>query len=113
MLTGGCGLQVVSSVSAAMTDGPFEIGDCVVSLSSSSQGPPLGLRGLVRCSLICKTWPSRVCRLSCSTQSSDHDLLPDWGPVVQIVGIYDEACEVLFDEVFPGGNDLQGRYKFF
>lgn len=51
MLTGGCGLQVVSSVSAAMTDGPFEIGDCVVSLSSSSQGPPLGLRGLVRCSL--------------------------------------------------------------
>ena len=27
----------------------------------------------------------------------------------QVVGIYDEACEVLFDEVFPGGNDLQGR----
>ena len=29
--------------------------------------------------------------------------------MVQVVGIYDEACEVLFDEVFPGGNDLQGR----
>lgn len=28
---------------------------------------------------------------------------------LQVVGIYDEACEVLFDEVFPGGNDLQGR----
>lgn len=31
-----------------MTDGPFEIGDRVISLSSVSEGPPLGLRGLVR-----------------------------------------------------------------
>ena len=36
-----------------MTDGPFEIGDRVASLSSSSQGPPLGLRGLVRQSCPC------------------------------------------------------------
>ena len=30
--------------------------------------------------------------------------------LMQVVGIYDEACEVLFDEVFPGGSDLQGRW---
>ena len=42
-------VQGLSSVTAAMTDGPFEIGDRVVSLSSSSQGAPLGLKGLVRC----------------------------------------------------------------
>ena len=30
---------------------------------------------------------------------------------MQVVGIYDEACEVLFDEVFPGGSDLQGRWS--
>ena len=50
MLIGVCArVQGLSSVTAAMTDGPFEIGDRVVSLSSSSQGPPLGLKGLVRC----------------------------------------------------------------
>ena len=50
MLTGASAwAQGLGSVTAAMTDGPFEIGDRVVSLSSSSQGPLLGLRGLVRC----------------------------------------------------------------
>lgn len=26
-------------------------------------------------------------------------------------GVYDEACEVLFDADFPGGTDLNGRVK--
>ena len=49
MLIGGVWVQGLGSVTAAMTDGPFDIGDRVVSLSSSTQGPPLGLKGLVRC----------------------------------------------------------------
>ena len=31
--------------------------------------------------------------------------------VTQVVGIYDEACEVLFDAEFPGGTDLAGRQE--
>lgn len=30
-----------------------------------------------------------------------------WLP--QVVGIHEEACEVLFDTEFPGGADLNGR----
>ena len=60
MLIGVCAwVQGLSSVTAAMTDGPFDIGDRVVSLSSSSQGPPLGLKGLVRCP--CALCDNTVC----------------------------------------------------
>lgn len=27
----------------------------------------------------------------------------------QVVGIHEDACEVLFDAEFPGGTDLNGR----
>ena len=123
-------MQGLGSVTAAMTDGPFDIGDRVVSLSSSSQGPPLGLKGLVRC-------PGTACnKAACSDMLYTQGGAP-LGQIqphqyvcacvmgklnteicvnphhlhlsMQVVGIYDEACEVLFDEIFPGGSDLQGR----
>lgn len=30
--------------------------------------------------------------------------------LMQVVGIHEEACEVLFDAEFPGGMDLNGRW---
>ncbi len=37
--------------------------------------------------------------------------LPPFGLRGTVIGIYDESCEVYFDEEFPGGTDLSGRVK--
>jgi hypothetical protein len=45
----------------------------------------------------------------CLQSTKIHNLSRQNYSVMQVVGIHEDACEVLFDADFPSGTDLNGR----